>query len=256
VEYYHYIIAFIGAILAGSINTLAGNGSAITLSILTELLGLPGNFANGTNRIGVLFNGFGGTLGFYRNGRIDFKKGWHVIIPTTIGAVVGVIVAVQISHEQFRLIFRYLMIVMLIVLLVKPKRWLLKSQGKSLMSPLLSMTVFLALGFYGGFIQMGMGIFFLAALVLASRIPIIDANALKVVVVTLYTFLVVAIFQWKGLIHWPIGLLMGAGQFVGGYATSHYASNYKGADLWAYRFLVVIVVLSIFSLFDLLPSYA
>ena len=53
-EWYVYVIAFIGALIAGSVNTLAGNGSAITLSILTELLGLPGNLANGTNRIGVL----------------------------------------------------------------------------------------------------------------------------------------------------------------------------------------------------------
>ena len=49
-EYYHYIIAIVGSALAGAINTLAGNGSAITLTILTELLGLPGNMANGTNK--------------------------------------------------------------------------------------------------------------------------------------------------------------------------------------------------------------
>ena len=42
---------------------------------------------------------------------------------------------------------------------------------------------FLALGFYGGFIQMGMGIFFLAAMVLGARYSIIDGNAVKIVVV-------------------------------------------------------------------------
>jgi uncharacterized membrane protein YfcA len=51
-HWYHYAIAIIGSAVAGSINTLAGNGSAITLTILTELLGLPGNMANGTNRVG------------------------------------------------------------------------------------------------------------------------------------------------------------------------------------------------------------
>ena len=52
-EWYHYLIAILGSALAGSINTLAGNGSAITLTILTEPIGLPGNLANGTNRIGI-----------------------------------------------------------------------------------------------------------------------------------------------------------------------------------------------------------
>jgi len=49
-EFHHYIIAIIGGGLAGIINTLAGNGSAITLTILTEVLQLPGNLANGTQK--------------------------------------------------------------------------------------------------------------------------------------------------------------------------------------------------------------
>ena len=55
----HMIIAVAGAFAAGVINALAGNGSVITLTILTELIGLPGNVANGTNRVGVLFNAAG-----------------------------------------------------------------------------------------------------------------------------------------------------------------------------------------------------
>jgi uncharacterized membrane protein YfcA len=61
-EWYIYPIAVLGGFVAGIINTLAGNGSAITLSILTEVIGLPGNLANGTNRVGVLMQGIAGTL--------------------------------------------------------------------------------------------------------------------------------------------------------------------------------------------------
>lgn len=60
----HLLIAFGGAFLAGIINALAGNGSIITLTVLTELLGLPGNIANGTNRVGVLMNAAGAMTGF------------------------------------------------------------------------------------------------------------------------------------------------------------------------------------------------
>ena len=38
---YEYILAMTGSFIAGAINTLAGNGSVITLSILTGLIGLP-----------------------------------------------------------------------------------------------------------------------------------------------------------------------------------------------------------------------
>ena len=51
---FQYVIVISGGILAGIINTLAGNGSAITLTILSEMMGLPGNIANATNRIGIV----------------------------------------------------------------------------------------------------------------------------------------------------------------------------------------------------------
>ena len=60
-EWYEFLIAFIGSAVAGAINTLAGNGSAITLTILTEVLGLPGTVANGTNRLGVFTQSAAGT---------------------------------------------------------------------------------------------------------------------------------------------------------------------------------------------------
>ena len=61
---YVYLIAMVGAAVAGAINTMAGNGSAITLTILTELLGLPANIATGTNRVGVFTQSLATTYGF------------------------------------------------------------------------------------------------------------------------------------------------------------------------------------------------
>ena len=83
----------LGGFLAGSINTLAGNGSAITLSILTELLGLPGNTANGTNRVGVLFQSMAASISFHRHRKIPYKKAGIVIWVATLGAIIGVIIA-------------------------------------------------------------------------------------------------------------------------------------------------------------------
>lgn len=245
---YQYIIAILGGFLAGAINTLAGSGSAITLSILTEVLGLPGNMANGTNRVGVLAQGSLSSYVFYKNGKLDFKKGKPIIISVTIGAIIGVLIATQISNEQFKTVFKYLMIVMLGVILIKPKRWLSPESAKAL--PLwISIPIFLAIGFYGGFIQMGMGIFFLASLVLLSRFDIIEGNALKSFTVFIYTFFVIAIFQYKGLINWYAGGIIAIGQMIGGYVTARFATEYKHADLWAYRLLVLIVIVVILKMF-------
>ncbi len=251
-EVSHIIIAVIGGAFAGALNTLAGNGSAITLTILTELLGLPGNMANGTNRVGVLAQGLTGSYAFYRHGKLNVARSKWPIIWITLGAIVGVFVAVWISSEQFKSVFRFLMVAMLVVILVKPNRWLQESDPNKKISPFISIPLFLALGFYGGFIQMGMGVFFLVVMVLVVRYSIIEANAVKIFVVMLYTIFVIVIFQWKGLIDWKIGLILAVGQAFGGWATATFASRYPKADVWAYRLLVLVVVLALLKMFNLL----
>jgi len=251
VEWYHYVIAITGGALAGFINTLAGNGSAITLTILTEILGLPGNIANGTNRIGVFSQAAAGSWEFFRHGKLDLVRSRLNIVVTTIGAVFGVLVAIWVSNEQFLFVFKFLMMFMLAVLLVKPKRWFRETDPSKQASLYLLIPVYLSLGFYGGFIQMGMGIFYLAAMVLIVRHDIIEGNAIKTFVVGLYTILVIAIFQWKGLIRWDIGLILAIGQSFGGWSSARFASKNRHAGLVAYWLLVVIVVVALLSLFDL-----
>lgn len=246
---YQYIIAIAGGFLAGCINTLAGSGSAITLSVLTEVMGLPGNVANGSNRVGIVGQGIFSSYSFHKNGKLQIKPNRLLLITVTIGAMVGVWVATIVSNEQFMQVFKYLMLFMLLVILVKPKRWLIETDELHQIPVWLSIPLFLALGFYGGFIQMGMGIFFLIITVLLLKKNLIDANAIKSFCVLLYSVLVLAIFHYKGLVDWKLGGILAIGQVAGGYITAEFASKYKGADVWAYRLLVVIVVLVVLRLF-------
>ena len=249
-ELYQYIIAIVGGAFAGAVNTLAGNGSAVTLTILTEVIGLPPNMANGTNRVGVLSQSWAATYAFHKNGKLNIDKSWLYIICTVVGAIAGVLVAVWVSNEQFKSVFSYLMILMLFVILIKPKRWLRETDQNLKPNPIIVVPVFLALGFYGGFIQMGMGVFFLAAMVLGVKYSLIDSNAIKSFVVALYTIVVLAIFQYKGLVDWKVGAILAIGQTLGGYLTANFASKYPQANLWAHRLLVVVVVIAVLKLFN------
>lgn len=244
-----YLIAVVGAFLAGCVNTLAGNGSAITLTILMELLGLPPDVANGTNRIGILAQGTAGTYAFKREGKLDGNIDWRVIGMVSIGALIGMYLSVQVSPEGYKSFFRYMLVVMLIVILVNPKRWLSAQEDRPPLANWIAIPLYLILGIYGGFIQMGMGVFFLAILVLISRYDIINANILKGVTITVYTVAAVAFFAWKGLIDWQIGLLMASGQLSGGFLTATYASRYPQANVWAYRLLVVVIIGAIMKAF-------
>ncbi len=250
-EFHHYLIAIVGSFFAGAINTMAGNGSVITLMILTEMMGLPGNLANGTNRIGLFTQSVAGAFAFKRNGRLNLQRSWAFITFTTVGAIIGALVAVRVSNEQFLGVFRSLMVFMLLVILVKPERWLRQTDPNLRLSLWAVIPMFLALGFYGGFIQMGMGIFFLAVMVLTARYSLVDSNAIKVTIVGLYTIIVILIFQWQGLIDWKIGILMAIGQTAGGYFTAIFASRNADANRWAHRLLVVVILLSIIKMYNL-----
>lgn len=240
-EFYHYIIAILGGFIAAIMNTLAGYGSIITLTILMDVLGLPANMANGTNRVNILANSLAGSLGYHKNGKLDFSNGKWLIIIVCIGALCGVLLAINVSNEQFRAIFKYLIIVLFLSIIIKPKRWIRESNDLRDVPLWKMFLVYFPIGFYGGFIQMGMGIVFLMATVLVSGFTIIRANALKMVIVFLYTILTLIVFHYNGLVDWKIGAVLSIGTAMGGYLTANYSSKIKNANLYAYRFLVVVV---------------
>jgi len=241
-ELYHYLIAIVGGFIAAIMNTLAGYGSIITLTILMDVLGLPANVANGTNRVNILSNGLAGILGYKQNGKLDFRKGSKIIISVCIGAVFGIIVAVNVSNEHFREIFKYLVVVLFSAVIFNPKRWI-REQSQFVDLPWWkTLLIFLPIGFYGGFIQMGMGVVFLMATVMISKLTIIRANALKLVVVVCYTLISLGIFHYNGLVDWKIGFVLSIGTALGGYLTASYSSRIPNANLYAYRFLVVIIL--------------
>ena len=73
-ELWIYPAVILAGLAAGFINTLAGSGSLITLSLL-DFIGVPIDIANGSNRVGVLFQNFTGIFSFQRKGFVDWRGG-------------------------------------------------------------------------------------------------------------------------------------------------------------------------------------
>ena len=250
-EWYLYVIALLGGLFAGSLNTLAGNGSVITLTILTEIIGLPGNLANGTIRLAVFTQAVASAIGFSKNNKLHFKRDIAIIILMSIGALIGFFLAISVSNENFKSVFKYMTIIMLFSLLVRPKRWMIESTMESRLSKWVVYPMLFALGFYGGFIQLGVGVMFLIIMVLGAKYSLMDANFLKVFIFGTYTIAGIIIFHLQGLIDWKIGLVIALGQSIGGYFTAFYASKSEKAKLWAYRLLIISMILAIVKLFNL-----
>lgn len=244
-----YTIAIVGGFVAGVINTLAGNGSAITLGIFTELLGLPANVANGTNRIGVLLQSASSYAGLKRNTTISVADNKYKLGIIFVGAVLGGIVASVISNEHFKVVYQIMMVVMLLTILAKPSRWLKTSENLPLISKSFLYPILLLLGFYGGFIQMGMGLLFLAVMVLLDGKKIMESNTLKVFIVMIFSIVVLGIFVVQGLVNWQAGLIVAIGQASGGYVTGRYIARSPKAELFAYYTLLIVIIFVLIKMF-------
>lgn len=245
------VLAILGSALAGWINTLAGNGSVITLSLLTEGFGLPGNVANATNRVGIVTQSFASIYAFQKNGKFSITAHNRVLILNILGALLGIYLAIIVSNEQFLLIFKILMIFLLIAVIVKPERWISPDQTKFKLPESVLSIFYFFIGIYGGFIQMGMGVIFLAVSVLGAKRNLLDSNAVKVFLVGVYTFIAMVIFGMKGLIDWKVGLIFALGQTIGGYYAARFAAIHPKSNVWAYRVLVVIMIVAVVKIFNL-----
>jgi len=228
---------------------LAGNGSAITLTIFMEFMGLSPIVANATNRIGAGAQSIVSTTVFHKAGKIDWKWGGPYIVITFLGGMFGLWLALIVNDAQFKAVYGYLMIVMLVVVLVNPKRWIQPSDKPPMVSKWVLYILFFLLGIYGGFIQMGMGVIFLAVTVLLGRMDIIRANALKVVCVGAYTMVLLVIFHIQGLLDWKAGSLVAIGQVLGAWVCSKFAATNPKAGVVAHRVLVAVVIFAIVKVF-------
>ncbi len=210
------LILVLAGIAAGVVNTLAGGGSLIGLPVLI-FAGLPPHVANGTNRVGVFVQSLIATQQFHKAKTLDTKAALQILPLTLPGALLGAVISVDIDEALFRKIIGVVMLAMLGVILVRPKRWLEGRDEKDRALQWYEKLAFVALGFYGGFLQAGVGVFLLASLVLLTGRDLVRANAIKVFLVAAFTLVPLFIFGFEGLIAWVPGLALGVGSLMGGW---------------------------------------
>jgi hypothetical protein len=241
-EWYHYIALIIAGLAAGFINTVAGSGSLITLPLLIYI-GLPANVANGTNRIGILFQTLVGVGSFQRQGMLEWRQALIPTIPAVIGAIVGAQIAVDLNELVMRRVIGVLMVFMLVLMIVNPDRWLREAAtSRRIHSGWLGWIVMFGVGLYGGFIQVGIGVILLAGLVLGAGYDLVRANAVKLLIVLCYTPFAIAVFIRGDQVAWAPGLILAIGSMAGAWIAARMAVQ-KGVRFVRW-FLIVVVVVS------------
>lgn len=254
-EIVRYLILFAAGAAAGTINTLAGGGSFLTLPILI-FLGLPATLANGTNRVAVSLQNVGAVWGFHRHRVLPWSWAPWVVVPAIVGSILGTWAALVVSDDAFRRILALCMVVLSLWTLWDPlkkyRRQAAERDDDGNWPPLpelqrreqvLLLVSFFGVGLYGGLVQAGVGLLILAALTYVG-VDLVRGNALKALVILLFTAVSLGIFAWQDQVDWFTGLILAAGSVAGSQIGVHLAV-YKGHK-WLKR--VVTITILVFAI--------
>ena len=185
------LLAF-GGLAAGVINTMAGGGSTITVPLLV-FAGVPGTYANGSNRVGILPACLAAVLSFRRLGVSGFRDARIIFLPVLFGSLAGSLLINKLGDDQFERLFAFLVIPIVILTLMPPTPKESKSSwGRSTM-----ILIFFVVGVYGGAILAGVGLVIVLALS-RSGFDLVTANSIKVMINAFVTVVALPVFIFSG----------------------------------------------------------
>lgn len=215
------VLLFTVGLFAGVVNVIAGGGSFLTVPLMI-FLGLPPTVANGTNRLAIITQNVGAVWSFQKKKLIAREWLWLGAPPSVIGAVLGTVAAVRIGDLAFQRVLAVMMVLLTAYTLWKPLPDPGEGQGGIPTGGrrLAFVAGFFLVGFYGGFIQAGVG-FLVLAVTSAGGLDLIRGNAVKVTLLLIFTPLTLVLFAANGKVDWAMAVWLATGNYLGGLAGVH-----------------------------------
>ncbi len=216
-----YLVIFIGFIVAGGINAVAGGGTVFSFSGLLAG-GLSSIVANATNAAALVPASVASTFAY----REDLKKVLRplliLLIPTILGSLLGANAVLITSEQTFRRIVPFL--VLFAVLVFAGRNFVSKlgrraeDGGISTNSYVLGCILQFIISAYGGFFGAGIGILMLTSFNVMGMRDVHRMNAIKTTLATFINGTAAVRFFFDGKIDLPVALLGAVASAIGGYA--------------------------------------
>jgi uncharacterized membrane protein YfcA len=233
--------------IAGGINTFAGGGSNLSLPALM-MVGLPADVANATNRVAVFMQSVTATRGYYVHGKIDNHATKDVFLPLILGGLVGAVIASSLQVDVLK--------PLLLATMIAVSFWVVFKSDTSSDSATDTVSCFdskwgfistFLAGFYGGFIQAGVGFVLIAVFVGVLKHSLLSANILKIVATLIFTSISLAVFIYNDQIAWLAGIYLAIGSILGAMISVKFSLDIKPKTL-KILVLVMTVIASIAAL--------
>lgn len=220
-EPWQLLLLAIAGVASGWVNVLAGGGSLFTVPVMV-FLGLPGPLANGTNRIAIIAQNVFAVAAFFRKGFSDFRLSATLAVAASIGAFFGAQVGVKLEGEWFNRVVALIMVGVIVLMAT--------GEGKNAPRPdengkaknlALGHLLMIGAGFWGGFIQIGVGFLLMPILYRVMGLDLVRVNMHKVFIALVFSLVALAVFAAKVGIAWEAGLALAVGNALGGWLGAH-----------------------------------
>lgn len=232
-----YILLFITGLCSGFVDSIAGGGGLIALPVLFSV-GLPPDFALGTNKLQGSFGTFSASYNYIKKGVVKLDESLTGILFTLLGAILG---AVTIQHMEAEFIKGLIPILLFFVFIYT---LFSKDFGYGSSDPKMSQHLFfllfgLGLGFYDGFFGPGTGSFWTAALLILLGLEMKKASGITRIMNFTSNIVALTVFIIGGKVLYSVGFCMAAGQIMGARVGSGLAIK-KGVGFIRPIFLIVV----------------
>jgi uncharacterized membrane protein YfcA len=240
------------ALVAGTIDAIAGGGGLITLPALLAA-GLPPHLALGTNKGQSVWGSGAATIRFWRAASLDRKRARVTFPLGFVGALLGAQLVLLVPKETLRPVVLALLVAVAVFLTVR------KNPAQGAVAPvdarqrvLRAALLAFFVGGYDGFFGPGTGTFLIMGFVLLLGENMTRASGDAKVVNFASNLASLALFASHGVVLWRIALPMAVGQFAGGWLGAHLAV--KHGDRVVRRVVLGVVTGLVLKLaWDLVP---
>jgi uncharacterized protein len=208
--------------VAGGVNTVVGSGSLITFPTLLAV-GYSPVVANVSNCVGLVPGGVGGSFGYRRELRGQWRRCAILAVGTTLGAVLGGILLLELPDAVFDAIVPALILlaVALMALRPSPKRHE-RAEHVRASNDTAGVASSFAVGIYGGYFGAAQGIILVALLRLSIAENLQVLNAIKNVLAGVANAVAGLLFILVANVAWGAAALIAVGSVAGSLVAARY----------------------------------
>lgn len=243
IEPWAVVLACVGFLVAGFIDSIAGGGGLISIPVLL-IGGLPIHTLIATNKLASCMGTSIATFKYFREGYMKLS----IVAPCIVFALAGSALGANASLIANENVIRVLMLVVIPIAGFYVLRTKELGGGKDPLPTarrvVVCAAIALCIGFYDGFYGPGTGTFLMLLLTGLGHLKITDAAGTTKAINLTTNLAALVVFLVNGAVLIPLGLTCGLFNIVGNYLGARLFTQ-KGSALCRPIILVVLVVFAI-----------